>query len=128
VLHAADDVLTNHVHADDLARACIAALHRGAPQRIVHVSDDSELRMGDHFDRVADACGLPRPPRLTRDEAAAALSAVQMSFLSESRRLDNTRLRRELRLRLQYPTPLHALQSCASDSPAPSGAPRHRRR
>ena len=109
VLRAGDDVHTNHVHADDLARACIAALHRGAPQRVVHVSDDSELRMGDHFDRIADASGLPRPPRLTRDDAAASLSAVQMSFLSESRRLDNTRMKRELRLRLRHPTPLHAL-------------------
>ena len=108
VLAAADDVYTNHIHADDLARACVAALVRGAPQRIYHVSDDSEMKMGDHFDAVADAFGLPRPPRLTRDEAARSLSPMQMSFLAESRRLDNRRLRTELRLRLRYPTPAAA--------------------
>lgn len=104
VLAAADDVYTNHIHADDLARACVAALHRGLPQRVVHASDDTELKMGDYFDLAADLCGLPRPPRITRDEAVSQMSPVQLSFMSESRRLDNQRLKRELRLRLRYPT------------------------
>ena len=103
-----DDVYTNHIHADDLARACVAALVRGAPQRIYHVSDCSETTMGEHFDAVADAFGLPRSPRLTRAEAVLRLSPTQMSFLAESRRLDNRRLREELRLRLRYPTPAAA--------------------
>jgi nucleoside-diphosphate-sugar epimerase len=104
VLAPADDVYTNHIHADDLARACVAALHRGLPQRVVHASDDTELKMGDYFDLAADLCGLPRPPRITRAEAAERLSPVQLSFWSESRRLDNRRLKRELRLKLRYPT------------------------
>jgi nucleoside-diphosphate-sugar epimerase len=108
LLTAEDDVYTNHIHADDLARACVAALVRGAPQRVYHASDCSELKMGEHFDAVADAFGLPRAPRITREEAARTLSAAQMSFLSESRRLDNRRLRDELRLRLRYPTPAAA--------------------
>ncbi len=103
VLAAADDVYTNHIHADDLARACVAALHRGAPQRALHVSDDSEMKMGDYFDLAADLCGLPRPPRIARAEIAQALSPLAASFLGESRRLINTRLKRELRLRLRYP-------------------------
>ncbi len=104
VLVPADDVFTNHIHADDLARACVAALVRGRPQRVVHVSDDGELAMGDHFDLVARLADLPPPPRLTRDEARATLSPMAMSFLSESRRLVNRRLKEDLRLRLRYPT------------------------
>ena len=104
VLAAADDVYTNHVHADDLARACVAALHRGLPQRAVHVCDDSEMRMGDYFDLVADLSSLPRPRRISREQAQRELSPLQLSFLSESRRLDNRRMKRELRLRLRYPT------------------------
>jgi nucleoside-diphosphate-sugar epimerase len=105
LLADADDVYTNHIHADDLARACIAALFRAAPQRVYHVSDDSVLKMGQHFDAVADAFGLPRAPRLSRQDLRAAVSEMQWSFMSESRRLDNTRLKRELRVRLRYPTP-----------------------
>jgi nucleoside-diphosphate-sugar epimerase len=104
VLAPDDDVYTNHIHADDLARICAAALVRSAPQRIYHASDDSDMKMGDYFDLAADLAGLPRPPRMARREAAARLSPMQMSFLSESRRLDNRRLKRELRLRLRYPT------------------------
>jgi len=104
VLVAEDDVFTNHIHADDLARACVAALHRGLPQRIVHASDHTDLRMGEYFDLAADLCGLPRPPRITRAEAERTMSPMQMSFWSESRRLDNRRLVEELRLVLRYPT------------------------
>jgi nucleoside-diphosphate-sugar epimerase len=104
VLVAADDVYTNHIHADDLARACVAALHRGLPQRVVHASDDTELAMGDYFDLAADLCGLPRPPRITREQARRELAAMTLSFMGESRRLDNARLKRELRLSLRYPT------------------------
>ena len=104
VLAEADDVYTNHIHADDLARACVAALHRGLPQRVVHASDDTELKMGDYFDLAADLCGLPRPQRVSRELAQEQMSAMQLSFMSESRRLDNRRLKRELRLRLRYPT------------------------
>lgn len=104
VLRPEDDVYTNHVHADDLARACVAALWRGRPQRITHASDDTELRMGDYFDLAADLYGLPRPPRLSRDAATQQLPLMLLSFMGESRRLDNTRLKRELRLRLRHPT------------------------
>jgi len=103
-LVAPDDVFTNHIHADDLARACVAALFRGAPQRVVHASDDSDLQMGAYFDLAADLCGLPRPPRITREEARTQLSPMLLSFMSESRRLMNQRLKGELRLQLRYPT------------------------
>jgi nucleoside-diphosphate-sugar epimerase len=103
VLRAQDDVYTNHIHADDLARACVLALWRGRPGRVVHACDDTDLRMGDHFDAVADRFGLPRPPRLSRAEAGAVLSPMQLSFMSESRRLLNGRLKTELGLALHYP-------------------------
>jgi nucleoside-diphosphate-sugar epimerase len=115
LLAADDDVYTNHIHADDLARACVAALFRAAPQRIYHASDDSALKMGEHFDAVADAFGLPRAPRLSRDSLRASVSDMQWSFMSESRRLANTRLKRELRVRLATPTPAAAWQRAVGE-------------
>lgn len=109
VLNAEDDVFTNHIHADDLARACVLALWRARPGRALNVCDDTELRMGDHFDLVAHRFGLQRPPRISRTEAAAVLSPMQMSFMGESRRLHNTRMKAELRLVLRYPTVSDAL-------------------
>ncbi len=99
-----DDVFTNHIHADDLAAACLAAMRRGGANRVYNVVDDSDLKMAEYFDRVADAFGCPRAPRISRQQAEATLSPVQMSFMRESRRIDNHRLKNELKLRLAYPT------------------------
>jgi nucleoside-diphosphate-sugar epimerase len=104
LLAAKDDVFTNHIHADDLARACVAALHRGLPQRAVNVNDDTRLRMGEYFDVVADLFGLLRSSRVSLGEAEARLSPMQLSFMGESRRLVNRRLKTELRLVLRHPT------------------------
>lgn len=104
VLAREDDVYTNHVHADDLARAVLAALWRGRPQRTYHASDDSVMKMGDYFDLAADLYGLPRPPRVPRHVAQEQLPLSVLSFMGESRRLDNTRLKKELRVRLRHAT------------------------
>ena len=104
VLDARDDVYTNHIHADDLARALLAALWRGRPQRVYNASDDSELKMGDYFDLAADLYGLPRPPRVPRSTAGDELPLLVLSFMSESRRLDNQRLKSELKFAFKHPT------------------------
>ncbi len=103
VLQADQDVFTNHIHADDLAHACWLALWRGATQRVYNVADATQLRMGDYMDLAADLYGLPRPPRVSRQDAQTALSPMLLSFMSESRRLVTQRMTRELRLPLRYP-------------------------
>ena len=104
VLLAEDDVFTNHIHADDLARACVRAVMKPPPQRVFNVSDDTELKMGDYFDLAADLYGLPRPPRVSRESAQQVLPLSLLSFMGESRRLSNQRMKRELRLVLRHPT------------------------
>ena len=105
VLVPDDDVFTNHIHADDLARAAVVAIFRGGGNRAYNVTDDAEMKMGNWFDTVADAFHLPRPPRVTWDEAEKRIAPMLLSFMSESRRLVNARAKRELRLRLVHPTP-----------------------
>ena len=106
---AEQDSYTNHIHADDLARLVRAALFRGLPNRVYHAVDDSDMKMGDYFDTVADAFSLPHPPRLPREEVPEVVSPVLWSFMSESRRLLNRRMKEELRVRLDYPTVGEAL-------------------
>jgi nucleoside-diphosphate-sugar epimerase len=109
-LRREDDVYTNHIHADDLARIVALSLFRaGGGGRVVHAVDDTRMKMGDYFDAVADAFGLARPPRLPRAQLQAVVTPTLLSFMSESRRLDNTRLKRELRVRLRYPEVASAL-------------------
>jgi nucleoside-diphosphate-sugar epimerase len=117
VLVADDDVYTNHIHADDLARAIVAALFRGKPNRSYNVTDDAELKMGSWFDAVADAFRLTRPPRISWEEAENRIAPQLLSFMNESRRLGNRRMKRELRLRLRYPTPQALLTEIAPRAP-----------
>lgn len=98
-----DDVYTSHIHADDLAAILLRLATHGRPARVIHASDDSELKMGEYFDRVADAFGLARAPRIARMQAERELDPTLLSFMRESRRLANVRLKRELRVRLRYP-------------------------
>jgi nucleoside-diphosphate-sugar epimerase len=106
VLIDADDVYTNHIHADDLADAVINAIRQPRPKqfRIFNVVDDNDLRMGDYFDQVADVFGLLRPPRISRQNAEMQLAPMMLSFMCESRRIDNARVKRELKLAFRYPT------------------------
>lgn len=106
---AGQDGYSSHIHADDLAQLLWLALFRGRNCRVYNAVDSAEMRMGDWFDAVADATGLPRPPRLPREEARERVSPALWSFMSESRRLSNRRILRELRARLRYPHPRIAL-------------------
>jgi nucleoside-diphosphate-sugar epimerase len=119
-LRAEDDTYTNHIHAADLAAIAVRALERNAPDGIYNASDDSEMRMADWFDLVADRHGLPRPPRLPREQVKARVSPEMYSFMSESRRLDNGRLKRELGVTLRYPTVHEGLrhEPAGADQPA----------
>ena len=114
----ADDVFTNHIHADDLARAALVAITRALPNRVYNIVDDSDMKMGDYFDLVADHFTLTRAPRVSREAAAKAISAPMMSFMSESRRIRNERLKSELKFRFNYPTVAEFLSTI---SPADDG-------
>ena len=114
-LAAAEDVYTNHIHADDLAQIIAVAIFRLQPNRVVHTVDDSVLQMAQYFDLVADAFGLPRPPRLPRAALKSVVSPMLLSFMSESRRLANDRMKSELGVRLRYPQVQDGLAAFTSE-------------
>ena len=109
VLRTEDDVYTNHIHADDLAAVLVRALEDAAPAGTYNASDDSAIRMGDWFDLVAERAGLPRPPRIARAEAPGRIPPESLSFMSESRRLANRRMKEGLGVHLRYPTVFEGL-------------------
>ncbi|MEQ1589078.1 MAG: SDR family oxidoreductase [Gallionella sp.] len=108
---AIEDGYSNHIHADDLARSVVATLRYGKANRVYHTVDEDEMKMGDYFDAVADAFNLPRPPRLPREEVRRVVSPMMWSFMNESRRMTDTRMKQELKVRLLYPTVSETLES-----------------
>jgi nucleoside-diphosphate-sugar epimerase len=115
-LVATEDVFTNHIHADDLARAVWLSMFRARPNRVLNIVDDASLKMGEYFDAVADSLGLPHAPRMTRGELAQHVTPMMMSFMNESRRIGNARMKRELRIRLQFPTPQSMLTTMKTEA------------
>jgi len=103
-LRPEQDVYTNHIHADDLAGILAAALESTGARGVYNASDDGPMKMGDFFDLVADRVGFARPPRISREEAVRLLPPELVSFMSESRRLSNRRMKAELGVRLRYST------------------------
>jgi nucleoside-diphosphate-sugar epimerase len=107
----AEDSYTNHIHADDLARIICAALQHAKPGRIYHTCDDSHLKMGEYFDLIADYFDFSRPLRITRHQAKERISPSMFSFMKESRQLKNSRMKKELYIRLLYPTVLEGIKA-----------------
>jgi nucleoside-diphosphate-sugar epimerase len=105
---------TNRIHVDDLVTVCEAAMARGRDGEVYNVSDGNPGNMRDYFDRVADLYGLPRAPLISLAEARGQLSAGLLSYLGESRRLDNRKMLRELGVTLRYPTLAEGLAACVT--------------
>ncbi len=112
VLREDESPYSNRIHILDLARACFAAARRGNADAVYNATDGHPTTMTDYFNRVADALGLPRPPQLSRVEAQAQLSAGMLSYLDESKRIDNRRMREELGVEPEFPDLTRGLAAC----------------
>jgi nucleoside-diphosphate-sugar epimerase len=103
VLREEEALKTNRIHADDLARICLAALERGNDGDLFNVSDGSPSSMTSYFNAAADRLGLPRPAQVTLEEARRVMTPLMISYFSESRVLDNSRMLEQLGITLRYP-------------------------
>ena len=103
VLRESESPWTNRIHADDLAQVCVAAAEKGQVGDIFNVSDGQPGTMTEYFNAVAAAFGLPLPLQVSMEEARSQLSPALLSYLSESRRLDNRRMLQQLGVVLRYP-------------------------
>jgi len=112
MLHENLAPLTNRIHADDLAQVCVAAANKKAAGQIYNVSDGSNSNMTEYFNTIADACGLKRPPLVDWDEAEKTISKGMLSYLKESRKMDNSKMIKELGITLKYPTLKDGLKNC----------------
>jgi len=122
VLREEESPWSNRVHIDDLTRACLAAGERGRPGAVYNISDGHPTTMTDYFNRVADALGLEHPPQITLAQARTELSEGMRSYLAESKRLDNQRMREELGVEPRYPDLKQGLAACVADDAAGTGA------
>ena len=108
--------LTNRIHAADLARVCLAAAARGEDGDVFNVSDGHPTTMTHYFNAVADLLGYPRPRQVSLEEARQVMSPLMLSYMSESRRLDNSRMLSKLGIELRYPDLEAGLRASMEDN------------
>jgi nucleoside-diphosphate-sugar epimerase len=118
LVQAEESPWSNRIHVADLVQVCLAAMQRGRDGEIYNVSDGSPGTMIDYFTRLADLTGLPRPPAISLSQAQQQLSPGMLSYMQESRRLDNGKMRDELGIELQYPTMDSGLPACVRSDPS----------
>lgn len=94
---------SNRIHVDDLVAACLAAAQGDWTGDVFNVVDGHPSTMTEYFYAVAEAAGISRPPCITMAEAECRFSPTMLSYLRESRRIDNRRLRERLGVALRYP-------------------------
>lgn len=98
-----DSPFTNRIHSEDLARICVAAGRRGKGGAVYNVSDGHPGTITQYYNAVADLLGVRRPPAVTMAEARKALDKAMLSYLGESKRVDNRKMLQELGVELLYP-------------------------
>nr|WP_246551227.1 SDR family oxidoreductase [Geobacter hydrogenophilus] len=104
VLFESEASYTNRIHSEDLARVCMAAAEKGEDGDIFNVSDGNPGTMTEYFNACADALGFPRPRQVTMEEAKKVMTPLMLSYVTESRRMDNSKMVGKLGVKLLYPT------------------------
>jgi nucleoside-diphosphate-sugar epimerase len=106
---------SNRIHVDDLVAVCLAAGGGEWSDEVFNVVDGHPSTMTEYFYAVADAVGIARPSCISMAEAEQRFSAAMMSYLRESRRIDNRRLRERLGVELRYPDLHEGLRASLSE-------------
>jgi len=94
--------IINRIHVDDLVEICFTAAMNTQISGIYNVSDGNSITMTEYLRSVARLAGIDEPREIPLDEAQLSFSPEYLSYLTESRRIDNSRLLREFGLQLRY--------------------------
>ncbi len=104
ILALNESPFSNRIHIEDLAMLAYNAMHKTLPLKIYNVGDNQPSSMSDYFIAVAKALNLKQPKQITLKQAKVDLSASMISYLVESKRINNQALLTHLNCNLKYPT------------------------
>lgn len=111
---------TNRIHADDLAVVCVKAAEKARDGDIFNVSDGHPGTMTQFFNAVTSLLGLPALPQVDMSEAKQIMNPMMLSYLTETRRMDNRKMTEQLEVRLLYPDLEAGLRNVAAQLDQPN--------
>lgn len=120
VLREDESPPTNRIHADDLALVCLKAAQKAADGDIFNVSDGQPGTMTQYFNHVSALLGLPPLPQVNMDEAKRVMNPMMLSYLTETRRMNNRKMLEQLGVTLKYPDLESGLKSVMAQLDQPN--------
>lgn len=103
----------SRVHVEDIATVLEASIARPRPGAIYNVCDDEPAPPQDVVTHAAELLGVEPPPLQAYE--TADLSPMARTFYRDNRRVRNERIKRELGVRLAYPTYREGLAALLRD-------------
>jgi NAD dependent epimerase/dehydratase family enzyme len=103
VVRASECGFSNRVHADDLARMCILAMRKAPAGEIYNATDGVPGKISEYLQAAAQALDYPPLPEISMSQAQHLLSEGMLSYLSESRKISNQKIVKQLGYQLLYP-------------------------
>ncbi|MBE0577763.1 MAG: SDR family oxidoreductase [Desulfuromonadales bacterium] len=120
ILREEESPPTNRIHADDLADVCIRAAEKAVDGDIFNVSDGQPGTMTQYFNTVCDLLGLPRLQQIDMQEAKQVMNPMMLSYLTETRRMDNRKMMEQLAVTLMYPDLSSGLENVIAQMEQPN--------
>lgn len=93
----------SRIHVDDIGTVIRASMARPDPGAIYNVCDDQPAPPMDVVSCGCKLLGVEPPPVQGFEEAAQQMSAMALSFWADNKRVDNSRIKDKLGVKLRYP-------------------------
>ena len=91
----------NRIHVDDIIQVILASIAMPRAGAVYNLADDKPTTSSEIIEYGYALMGRTPPPALSLAESG--LSEIGRSFYTESRRIKNKRIKRELGVKLRYP-------------------------
>jgi hypothetical protein len=103
--------LFSRIHVDDISQCVIASMNKPNPGTVYNVCDDeaAEQQLVDAY--ASKLLGKKPPPLVRFKDAAKEMTPMALSFWQDNRRVNNTKIKSELGVKLFYPTFREGLKS-----------------
>lgn len=108
----------SRIHVDDIARTVLASLERPRHGAVYNVADDEPAPSAEVVAHACELLGVAPPPLVAYDAISAELSPMGREFYATNRRISNALIKRELGVRLAYPTYREGLRAISESETA----------
>ncbi len=95
--------LFSRIHVDDIVAVLRASMSMPAPGGIYNLCDDQPIEQQYVEEYACELMGIEPPPLVPFDEAIKDMSPMALTFWQDNRRVDNSKIKRDLGVTLKYP-------------------------